>query len=321
MNLSLDQVELSEFQELAALSSFTTSEDRFFSAIPYLQYLAEYTGQKFYVLFAKNDGVLAGAICFSLSAQAMDEELNCGGSPIFLYFPNDLLGKTAKKIATPLFEKLLEVAKQNGKKTIQFGGCPILKELCFGREYSIRSYMNGQTNLEQLPADSLSWLRKSYRSLMSWGKKNLELKMISQAEPSEELFEEVRQFHIQVTGRETRAKSSWDAQYAAIINSDDFVNLAYLEGRLVSANLIMTSHTQAFYGVGINDRELMAENVPIGHYPILQAMLHAKALGKKVFDFGKLGPAYADDKEKTIATFKKGFCQQLEFKNQIILAI
>lgn len=320
MNIEIELRKLRSLEkdQLLELKKFSTSEDRFFSEFPYLDYLEEYTKTPFYILMAKQDGKIAAALCYNVTEQ---EELNCGGSAIYIYLPAGANLKSSKKVSAPLFEKLIAVAKDEGKTSIQLGDCPLLKDLSFGMNIEIRGYLNGQTELEILPDDSLNWLRKSYRSLMSWGKKNLEIHLIDRSNFDAKTLDTVRLFHINVAGKETRSQATWEKQFAAIETSDDFVNLAFYEDKLVSANLIMTSKSQAFYGVGINDRELMATNTPIGHYPILQAMLHAKAIGKKVFDFGKLGPDYSNEKEQSIATFKKGFCQQLEIKNQLVLKL
>lgn len=318
MNINLTLTPLDEINEveLSALESLWTSTDKFYSAIPYLEYVAEYSSTKFFIISAYHEGKLLAAVTYNLSGSL---ELSCGGKPISLYFSINESSKVKKKLATLLFERLLKVAKEEKKFSIVLDDCPYFKELCFGLSYEIGTTLNGQTDLLKLPEDSLSWLRKSYRSLVNWGKKNLEILQIDRNNLDPEKFNTVRDFHIKVAGRETRSARSWELQLQAIKNSNDFLNMAYFEGKLVSANLIMTSKKQAFYGVGINDRSLMEQNIPIGHYPIWHAMIHSKKIGMNLFDFGNIGPSYLNEKEKNIATFKKGFCQDLVFKNYIIL--
>jgi hypothetical protein len=154
-------------------------------------------------------------------------------------------------------------------------------------------------------------LRKSYKSLVNWGSRNLDMELIDQANAGRTPFLAFRDFHRAVSGRATRSDETWEIQFEMIRAGEAYAVLGRRDGRLVSASLIQHSSVQAYYGVGVYDRELMAQRVPVAHGTMFHAILHARQLGLSTFVLGDVG-ATGDEKADNIARFKRGFATAIE---------
>lgn len=161
-------------------------------------------------------------------------------------------------------------------------------------------------------------IRKSYKSLINWGKKNLTLKVFEQNNFDESCIDEFKAFHFKVSGKVTRNDSSWDKQGELIKNGQSFLMMSYMNNQLVSASLIMHSVNQAYYGVGVYDRDLMAEKLPLSHYIVFKSIEICKQNGIKKYIIGNYA-GVTTDKESFINKFKKGFTSTVN-KNLIVTA-
>ncbi len=155
-----------------------------------------------------------------------------------------------------------------------------------------------------------SQIRKSYKSLLNWGSKNLALRLLDHSNVTPEAMEQFRQLHIEVAGRETRSKQSWDMQLEMIRQQEAFMVLGELEGRLVTAGLFLHSAKYCLYGVSASKRELFEK--PLGHIILWTAILQAKKIGCHYFELGeqlfpRQGATPPTAKELNISGFKKGF--------------
>ena len=156
-------------------------------------------------------------------------------------------------------------------------------------------------------------IRKSFRPLISKGLKLWKTSLAyGQLEPG--AFEAFRQFHIAVAGRETRSKLTWDLQEKMILDRQAFlVQLHDQTDRLVAGGLFHLSATEAFYGVGVYDRDLF--DLPLGHVVQMKAIEQMKELGLKWYYVGSR-PYPADSnapspKELSISHFKEGFATHM----------
>jgi hypothetical protein len=166
-----------------------------------------------------------------------------------------------------------------------------------------------------------SQLRKSYKSLLNWGAKNLALRILDHSNVTAEAMEQFRQLHIEVAGRETRSKASWDLQLEMIRQREAFMLLGDLEGQLVTAALFIHSPKYCFYGVSASKRELFEK--PLGHIVLWTAILQAKKIGCQFFETGEQlfpqqGATLPTPKELNISGFKKGFAGETYTRLEII---
>jgi hypothetical protein len=154
-------------------------------------------------------------------------------------------------------------------------------------------------------------VRRRYKSFINWGEKNLTTIIVNQDNPDRNKFLDYKNFHFETSGRKTRSDRSWEIQFEMIQNGTAYLTLCYLGQKLVSGNLCLHGHLTAFYGVGVNDRALMAENIPVGHYPIFASIIHAKKIGLRLFNMNKVEFDRADIKLNQLAVFKSGFTASL----------
>lgn len=163
-------------------------------------------------------------------------------------------------------------------------------------------------------------LRKSYKSLVSWGKNNLTCITLNQDSPCKDKFNDLKKFHIEVAEKKTRSDYSWSLQFEMILSGEAMANLYYLDNALVAGNLILLGKQHAFYGVGVYDRTLMThEKRPLSHWPLLDSIYKCKELGLKTFELGTYSSEVNDLKLKQISDFKKGFATNMKVENTIVM--
>jgi hypothetical protein len=164
-------------------------------------------------------------------------------------------------------------------------------------------------DLSGTEAELYSGIRKSYKSLVNWGKKNLFLRVLDDESITPEDIESFRHLHFEASGRATRSRESWRVQYEMISNKEAFAVLGDLDDELVTAALFPYSSKYCYYGVSASKRDLFSK--PLSHVVMWKAIKNAKDLGCRFFE---LGPQYypkqhpgATKKDFSISTFKHGF--------------
>jgi hypothetical protein len=205
-----------------------------------------------------------------------------------------------------LIDKISELKIEKGLTKLLFFQNPYITSLYINNILSTEVAQESYIDLYQ-SADMLKMnVRKSYKSLINWGLSNLKTVLISKNNLDKILFDSFKNFHIQVAGRQTRSDYSWDLQYDAILNDDAFLLLGYLDDRLVSGAYIIYGSESAYYGVAVNDRQLMKQNIPVGHSILYSSILNAKNIGIKTFKLGVIDNKH-EDKITQINMYKKGF--------------
>lgn len=160
--------------------------------------------------------------------------------------------------------------------------------------------------------EELLWqsVRKSYRSLVNWGKSHLGLEIWRSDNFDVAVFDAFRELHVRAAGRQTRSDASWSEQAAQIRGGEAFLVTGKLEGQLVTGMLNLLDARRGFYAVAASDRELMAADKPLAHAPLWASIVETKRAGRAVFNFGDISPA-EDNKVRDINAFKRGFCTHL----------
>ena len=87
---------------------------------------------------------------------------------------------------------------------------------------------------------------------------------------------------------------------------------------LVSGVYIVHGSENAYYSVSVNDRELMARNVPVGHSILYKAIIVAKNKGFDKFIVGDYNQT-SDDKINAITKYKKGFVDTISCKAKYLV--
>ena len=172
-------------------------------------------------------------------------------------------------------------------------------------------YVDLSWPLEKIHAN----MRKSYRSLIHEGERLWQVEVHDIVD--ENIFEEFRKLHIDVAGRVTRPKKTWDLQLDAIKNGADFLVTIRDDGqKLRGGGLFETSSTEGCYAVGAYDRTLFDK--PVSHVVQWTAIKHLKALGMKYHYIGQrfyIGDeSKPSEKELQIAYFKEGFATNVALR-------
>jgi hypothetical protein len=154
-------------------------------------------------------------------------------------------------------------------------------------------------------------IRKSYKSLINWGLRELKPQIYSSSNITWEKMLEFRKLHIHEAGRETRSEASWRYQLEMIQEKEAFATFGYFDGELVSSGLFMYSNNNCFYAVSASRGDKF--NKPLFHAVMWTAILYAKEIGCKWFEVGEqLYPNHPAEtpptkKELGISHFKEGF--------------
>lgn len=165
-------------------------------------------------------------------------------------------------------------------------------------------------NLSASEDELFRQIRKSYKSLINWGKKNLSLRVIDKETITVEDIERFKQLHCLAAGRKTRPNHTWHLQYEMVYHDEAFVILGELDGELVTAGMFPYSSRYCYYGVSASKREMYDK--PLSHSMIWSAILYAKKQGCNLFEMGILSYPNQEgtlptQKDMDISTFKNGF--------------
>ena len=153
-------------------------------------------------------------------------------------------------------------------------------------------------------------LRKSFRSLLNWGRREMRIERGSANGDLARDFIRFREFHAHVAGRVTRPMESWMAMQTWVQRGRGEVYLCSLDERLVAAALIIDGSETSIYMTGVYDRELFDK--PLAHYPLWVSFDDARQRGVTRIELGDIHmQGTVSDKEHAIGYFKRGFATGL----------
>ncbi len=310
----LDKLEMGYFKKS---SLFSTINKNGILTTSNIKYNSEYFNGNYsdfsLVVFKKHTFFIA-MISFS-----KDDTLSFFGEAIHIYDSND--NSVDLNLAYNIFfKKILSFKKEFSFSKLYF----IENEKILSKFFDklISNSFDYQIYIDLSQSNELikSNVRKSYKSLINWGSINLETKLIDSNNPNKIEFDTFRDFHIKISGRKTRSDKSWELQFDSVLKNEAYLVLGYFEGKLVSGAYIAHGTETAYYGVAVNDRDLMSQNLPIGHYVLFKSILEAKKIGLSKFVLGNLN-FQNDDKANAILKFKKGFTNTITSKPKYLIDI
>jgi len=154
-------------------------------------------------------------------------------------------------------------------------------------------------------------VRKSYKSLINQGEREIDFQTINQDNPDKEKFDNFREFHKKIAGRTTRPIESWNAQFEMIKSGCAELIIGTMDPHgMVSSSFCIDHGDTTHYGVAVYDRSLFDK--PLGHSNVYKSIVSAKERGQKTFNMGVIFQKQdVSDKEYNIGMFKKGFCDKL----------
>ncbi|MDC0253279.1 hypothetical protein OAK75_00175 [Bacteriovoracales bacterium] len=150
-------------------------------------------------------------------------------------------------------------------------------------------------------------LRKSFKSLVNWGKRNIDIKIISSENINHNSFVEFKDFYEGVSGKK-KAQSEWSSIKSQILNGTAFSVNGYIKNKLCSVSLFFVGEKEGYYGLGAYDKKLTEKKVPISQWPMFAGIIHLKKKMKNIVTLGVIYNSCQDKKELDIFHFKLGFC-------------
>jgi Acetyltransferase (GNAT) domain len=309
--VALDERRRAEWSRISGLSEIEANPGdgaygrHYFSVV--------YGGRRKDVCFAIADG---GEPLLLVIASVGEGEIDWFGRPVQLFSRLDLPAGQAAAAIRHAFVHLDALAQRHGVAKVRvwdknlMGALSDLGKECLNRQASGALNLHAFADLSGGEAALRKGLRKSFRSLINWGRRNLTIELVGRDNASHELFDRYQAFHMKIAGRETRPQASWDAMYDHIVAGGGELVLGFLNGGLVSGTLVLYGASVASYASGVYDRALFAR--PLAHWPLWLSMLRSGENGLKTFDIGALPQANGtSEKESNIGYFKRGFATRI----------
>jgi FemAB family protein len=133
-------------------------------------------------------------------------------------------------------------------------------------------------------------------------------------------WDEFKNLHIKVSGKQTRSNKTWKSQLEDINNNKAIAIFLYNLDKLIGGAMFRFSNTTALYATGAFDRELFPK--PVSHLAFFIAIKELKQKNIKWLKMGDI-PNTSDynnpsNKEISIGIFKKRFSTDVFVKNIII---
>jgi hypothetical protein len=180
---------------------------------------------------------------------------------------------------------------------------------CLNRRAAATLCLSGSCDLSDLDQLRRS-LRKSYRSLVNWGRSNLKIEYVNSSHPDRELFDRYQSFHRDTAGRSTRPQKSWNVMFEWLVEGGGELILGSLsDGRLVTGTMIVDGTEISNYASGVYDRTRFDK--PLAHWPLWLSIDRSNKRGMRQFDLGDLPISEASQKELDIGYFKRGFASKI----------
>jgi hypothetical protein len=267
------------------------------------------------------DGSVAIVEC-----DVLDDRLARFGMPLRVLWSGAGGGKAERRLLRRVIDELQAIAIAEGAREIviddpasatQLGA---LGRICMATNGRLGSRLHACADLSEPDTAIQSQLRGSYRSLVNWGERSLVMDYCNAARPDRELFASYERLHEEVAGRRTRSQESWDVMFESVAAGAGELAVASLEGELVSGMLVVDGATTATYASAAYVRERFEH--PLAHWPLMNAILRAKARQLQRFDVGELPHAEdVSDKEASIGFFKQGFTDRIEVRPRWTLEV
>ena len=278
----------------------------------FAQYYAAYYEKDFKDLsFAIeiNHSIAAFVLCYRI-----DKKLCMPNSGVEIIFKEE---RPDKKLIDFIFKQINVIASENNcseifiRDELTSKALSALGETLLLDHYSCRTTFNMNVPFVNFSESIFfSNMRKSYKSLINWGHKNLRVETIKHNRLDSNLFNDFKEFHRHVSGRKTRSDLTWDIQYEMIKNAHAELILAYLNDDLVAGSFIADFGIQSIYFTGVYNRDLFKHG--ISHYLIYKSIVESFHRGKTLFfSLGDFDAGITDNKWFNIQFFKKGFCKDL----------
>ncbi|ARJ67024.1 hypothetical protein WV31_15780 [Magnetospirillum sp. ME-1] len=254
------------------------------------------------------------------------DQVSFRGLPAVLARKADAEPRHIKDGLNTALDHLQDAARSAGLSRVVIGGpaeetCNPLAALLVDRGAEGVVQASAMIDLSRTAEALRADIRDSYRSLTNWGSRNLSLSFVNAANPDRAAFDRFPDFHARIAGGRRRGDDYWQVYWDEITQGRAELSLGFLEdGTLAAGSIVVWAGGTAYYASGVYDRDRFDK--PLGHWPLWNTILRAKDAGLLRFDLGEI-PArgHADDKELSIAFFKRGFTSGRSLRLKWTLAV
>jgi hypothetical protein len=235
---------------------------------------------------------------------------------IIKFFDNDI--NIEKTIYNKVVNYIHEIAKNNhinwievSDKLYKINNVSWLGEVLINCGYKPELTFDMVVCLSSFNASNyFKIIRNSYKSLVNWGKKNLNIFYVNKQNQRLDLFNQFKNFHKVISGKTTRSDKTWDIQYEILCEGFGELTLGFLENNLVAGSLFIDQSYTTIYFSGVYERLLFKYG--ISHYLLYDGVCRSHERGNtNAFYLGNFDISISDQKLYNIQFFKKGFCQFL----------
>ncbi len=235
------------------------------------------------------------------------------GTPLALGLRSGLSKKRQRKALSATFDQLRTIGNDHGARTIRILGSNNgfslgnIDNACIELGGSPRAHIHGVIDLTLESKSIRTNLRSSFRSLINWGERNLQIVYINAENPDRSRFEEYPALHAKVSGRTVYDNQYWEVLWNEVTSGRGELSIGYLEdGTVATGTVVIDANKTAYYTSGVYDRKLFDK--PLGHFAVYNSILRAAARSMTMYDLGEIFPkGSATDKEVKIGFFKRGF--------------
>jgi len=235
------------------------------------------------------------------------------GLPMALAAQRGLGAKRRKRVFAMAFEHLAAVDLAASPDVALINGCfgsnpqTAADLACIDRLAAPQSHIHAVIDTTQGEKAVHRDVRASYRSLINWGRTQLQMRYVNAKNPDRALFDQMPAFHTHISGAGAHGNEYWEVYWNEIVAGRGEASLGFLGGgTLAAGTAVIDAGGVSYYASGVYDREKFDK--PLAHYPVYDSILRAGQRGAILYDLGEVFPAdTTDDKEVQIGFFKKGF--------------
>jgi len=305
--------------ELVKMDTFSGAQQWFSPSMPFrytldaIRYYDSYSfnnanDRKEYSSYVTLDKEIIGV----LLATESNGELTSQGMPLLYPYiePKNVTDVNFAKLMKRIFN-LLELEAQI-----------VMSEIPMYSHFSFNPVLTGKNNRQEIFQNALyidlnqdlstiwSRLRKSYKSLINKGIRDLRIATYSSENITTEIWSDFRKLHLASAGRQTRSDLSWDVQFE-MIKSNNALLVTVQENRiLLGCSLFTFNSFEAIYSVAAFDRS--RGDLPLGHISQWHAIQELKNRKICWYRIGEEGVAeQGDTKLAQINHFKRGFATHI----------
>jgi hypothetical protein len=292
------------------------SDVNFQSLDLFSRYYQEYYGEKFKELSFtvwKDDELLGHVQCSVLDGKLTLPD----GGVIIQLDERKIPSKECKPLYTEILKHLQQLVQTHHCSTIVIKdhlntSLSPLGEALFNLKFQSRLTFEMCIDYASFDREKFySTLRKSYKSLINWGKRELEITYLNKDNPDFDSFMEFQKFHHKISGRKTRSDKSWEMQHQMIKEGIGELILAEYKGTLVAGSLFADYGDISMYFTGVYERDLFEYGV--SHFLLYDGICRSfERKNTTGFSLGYFDTDIKDPKWYNIQFFKKGFCQTLK---------